>query len=329
MKILVIRMSSIGDIILTTPVLKAFKRKYPELIIDFVVLEQFKDAISGLEYIDNLITFSKKKDDGIKNIKKFAARLRENNYDYVFDLHAKFRSKMIAKELGVRTYTYKKRAWWKTLLVKLRVIRYQVDDTIVKNYFGAFKDFDLEYVGEDLDFKFEENIKLRKFEGLPVMAPKASKNTKEWTSEGFAKLAKLIFERYGLKSVLIGAKQDISKCEEINRLSENSCIVLAGKLSLKESGGLLAKAKFLVTNDSGPFHIARGVGCRTFVIFGPTSPGMFEFGRRDTLIYANESCSPCSLHGDKKCPRGHFKCMKEIRAKEVLDIIDKKINEEE
>ena len=69
MKILVIRMSSIGDVILTTPVLKAFKRKYPEAEIDFVVMEQFKDAISGLKYIDNLITFNKKKDDGIKNIK--------------------------------------------------------------------------------------------------------------------------------------------------------------------------------------------------------------------------------------------------------------------
>ena len=109
MKILVIRMSSIGDVILTTPVLKAFKRKYPEAEIDFVVMEQFKDAISGLKYIDNLITFNKKKDDGIKNIKKFADRLKANKYDYVFDLHAKFRSKIIAKRLGVKTYTYKDR----------------------------------------------------------------------------------------------------------------------------------------------------------------------------------------------------------------------------
>ena len=154
MKILVIRMSSIGDVILTTPVLKAFKRKYPEAEIDFVVMEQFKDAISGLKYIDNLITFNKKKDDGIKNIKKFADRLKANKYDYVFDLHAKFRSKIIAKRLGVKTYTYKKRAWWKTLLVKLRLIKYQVDDTIIKNYFGAFKEFGIEYIGEDLDFAF-------------------------------------------------------------------------------------------------------------------------------------------------------------------------------
>lgn len=329
MKILVIRMSSIGDVILTTPVLKAFKRRYPEAEIDFIVLEQFKDAISGLEYIDNLITFDKKKDDGVKNIKKFADRLKGNNYDYVFDLHAKFRSKIIAKRLGVKTFTYKKRAWWKTLLVKLRLIKYQVDDTIIKNYFGAFKEFNLEYVGEDLDFSFEPKEGLKEYERLPVLAPRASKNTKEWTPEGFGNLARLIFEKYGVKSVLIGGKGDIPRCEEINRISGDSCIILAGNLSLKESGALLSRAKFLVTNDSGPFHIARGVKCKTFVIFGPTSPGMFDFGERDTLIYAGVECSPCSLHGDKRCPKGDFKCMKNITAENILEIVDKKINWEE
>ena len=326
MKILVIRMSSIGDVILTTPVLKAFKRKYPEAKIDFLVMEQFKDAISGLDYIDNLITFDKKKNDGIKNIQKFADDLKENNYDYVFDLHGKFRSKIIAKRLGVKTYTYRKRAWWKTLLVKLRIIKYQVDDTIIKNYFGAFKEFGLEYIGEDLDFTIDKTSDLEEYRDLPVLAPRASKNTKEWTSEGFARLAKLIYEKYGVKSLLIGSVGDISRCEEINWLSEDSCIILAGKLSLKESGTLLSKAKFLVTNDSGPFHIARGVKCKTFVIFGPTSPGMFDFGENDTLIYGEEKCSPCSLHGDKRCPKGHFNCMKNIKAENILEIIDKKIN---
>ena len=329
MKILVIRLSSIGDIILTTPVLKAFKRKYPDSKIDFIVMEQFKDAISGLDYIDNIITFDKKKDDGLKNIIKFAERLKENNYDFVFDLHSKFRSKIIARRLGVKRFTYKKRAWWKSLLVKLRVIKYQVDDTIIKNYFGAFKSFGLKYIGEDLDFVAEYKESLSQYVGLPVFAPRASKNTKEWTAEGFGKLAKLIFEKYGLKTILIGGGRDTSRCEEINRLSGNNCIILAGKLSLKESGALLSRAKFLVTNDSGPFHIARGVKCKTFVIFGPTSPGMFDFGKNDTLIYAGVECSPCSLHGDKECPKKDFKCMKNITAENILEIIDKKINWEE
>lgn len=327
MKILVIRLSSIGDIILTTPVLKAFKEKYPEATIDFLVLDKFKAAIEGLPYIDNLILFNKKENDGLKNMKIFAEKLRENGYDYVFDLHSKLRSKVISKHLGVKCYRYKKRSWWKTLLVKLRLIKYEVDDTIVKNYFGAFKDFGLEYKGEDLTFSFSSGIeeKFNEYVDLPVMAPGASKNTKKWTPEGFGTLAKLIFEKYGKETVLIGGKEDIEVCNKINEISGGHTINLAGKLSLKESGALLSRAKFLVTNDSGPFHIARGVKCKTFVIFGPTSPGMFDFGENDTLIYSGESCAPCSLHGDKVCPKHHFNCMKNIKGEMILKEIEKKI----
>ena len=97
---------------------------------------------------------------------------------------------------------------------------------------------------------------------------------------------------------------------------------MAGKLSLKQSGALLSRALFLVTNDSGPFHIARGVKCKTFVIFGPTSPEMFDFGNNTILIDKNVKCSPCSLHGDKECPKGHFDCMKQITGKEVFNTIE-------
>ena len=112
-------------------------------------------------------------------------------------------------------------------------------------------------------------------------------------------------------------------CEEIKNLSDGVAINLAGKLTLKESGALLSKARFLVTNDSGPFHIARGVKCPTFVIFGPTSPGMFEYDRKNVLIYLNEPCSPCSLHGDKVCPQKHFNCMKKLNAEMVMEVIEK------
>lgn len=328
MRILIIRMSSIGDVILTTPVIKAFKRKYPDVKIDFLVLENFKDAITDLPYIDNLILFNKKRDDGYKNIIKFAEKLKENKYDYVFDLHCKFRSKLISKKLGVETFKYKKRAWWKTILVKMRLIKYQVDDTIIKNYFGAFKDFGLEYIGEDLDFAFPKDINIE-YKNLPVFAPGASKETKKWVVEGFGELARIIYEKKGIKTLLLGGKEDFERCEKINEISGGKCINLAGKLSLKESGALLSKGKFLVTNDSGPFHIARGVKCRTFVIFGPTSPEMFELGNRDVLIYNKESCSPCSLHGDKFCPKKHFNCMKKITGKSVYEIIEKNINWEE
>lgn len=326
MKILVIRLSSIGDIILTTPVLKAFKEKYPEAVIDFLVLDKFKESIEGVPFIDNVILFNKEKNDGLHNMEKFGKELKKNGYDYIFDLHSKIRSKIISKNIGVKTFTYRKRSWWKTLLVKMKLIKYKVDNTIVKNYFGAFKDFGLKYKGEDIYFAFSEKDEIyKKYEKLPVMAPGASKNTKKWTKEGFGKVANLIFEKYGKRTVLIGGKEDIELCNEIDKISGGHTVNMAGKLSLKQSGALLSKALFLVTNDSGPFHIGRGVKCKTFVIFGPTSPEMFDFDDNTVLIDKNIKCSPCSLHGDKECPKGHFECMKLITAEEVFDMIENSV----
>lgn len=327
MHILVIRLSSIGDIILTTPVLKEFKEKYPDASVDFLVLDRFKDAIEGCPYIDNLILFNKEKHDGVKNLKEFAEELKKNRYDYVFDLHGKLRSRIISRGIGAKTFRYRKRALWKTLLVKLKAIRYNVDDTIVRNYFGAFKDLGVEYRGEDLTFTFMERDreKTAEYRDHPVLAPGASKGTKQWTPENFGELAKLLHRRYGKAPILIGGKAEMELCQRIDNLSGNICIDLSGKLTLKESGALLSESLFLVTNDSGPFHIARGVKCKTFVIFGPTDPGMFEYDGDNTLIYGGEPCSPCSLHGDKTCPKGHFNCMKNITASKIME----KINEME
>lgn len=327
MKILVIRFSSIGDIILSTAVLKAFKIKYPDAKIDFLVLEKFKDAISHCYYVDNLILFKKSKNDGFKNLIDFSKNLAQNNYDYVFDIHSKFRSKFISYILKhffkIKVYTYKKRSFWKSILVNMKLIKYKVDNTIVKNYFSAFKDFNLKYEGEKLTFSFEKSLKdkFKTYQDFIVFAPGASKETKKWTEENFGNLARLLQEKYSKKILLIGGMEDIEKCDRINYISGNSCINLAGKLNLKESGALLSLAKFLLTNDSGPFHIARGVNCKSFVIFGPTSPGMFEFDENSILLYKNSPCSPCSLHGDKNCPKKHFDCMKNLTYNYVYNII--------
>lgn len=329
MKILVIRLSSIGDVILTTPVLKELKNKYPDIIIDFLVMDRFKEAIEGSPYIDNLILFNKEKNDGLTNMISFGRKLKENNYDYVFDLHSKIRSRIISNVIGGKVFRYKKRGVLKSVLVKAKFIKYEVDDTIVKNYFKTFKILDLNYKKEDLTFNFfekdmkkVEELKLEDY-NVPVIAPGASKHTKKWTEEGFSELIKLLYSKYKKKPLLIGSVGDKEMCEKIKKMSGDLAINLAGQLTLKESGALLSKAKYLVTNDSGPFHIARGVKCPTFVIFGPTSPKMFEYDDQNILIYKKATCAPCSLHGDKKCPKKHFNCMKNITAKHILDIIEK------
>lgn len=328
MKILIIRMSSIGDVILTTPVITELRKKYPDAIIDFIVLDKFYDSISLNPELNNIIKFEKEKYKGYFGIKRFTNLIKKENYDVIIDLHSKIRSKLISQFLGVKTYRYKKRSWWKTLLVKLKLIRYNVDDTIIKNYFGAVKDLGIVYKGEKLRFSYSNDDlkRVKVYDDYIVFAPGASKETKKWTKQNFAQLAVLLNRYYDKKILLIGGKSEYEELEIIKDNAGEFVINLAGKLSLKESGALLSKAEFLVTNDSGPFHIGRGVGCKSFVIFGPTDPGMFEYNEDAILLYNSEPCSPCSLHGDKVCPKGHFNCMTNLTGEKVFNIIKDSLN---
>ncbi len=324
LKILIIRLSSIGDVILTTPVLEAIKAKFPEVTLDFLVMDKFKDAISGNKHIDNLIVFEKEKYKGITGILAFSKKLKENRYDLVIDLHSKIRPILISKMLGNKVLRYKKRSWWKTLFVNLRIMKYHVDDTIVRNYFRPLNVLGITYTKEKLAFNFkkENGESVEEFKDAVVMAPGAANNTKKWPKEYFAALGQPIEE----KIVLIGGKEDFNESELIKKEIGDRCVNLAGKLNLKESGALISKSKYVITNDTGPFHIARGVCTKVFVIFGPTDPGMFEYDKDAILLFEGVKCSPCSLHGDKKCPKKHFKCMRELTPEKVYKVIKENIN---
>lgn len=319
MNILIIRLSSIGDVILTTPILDAIKKKYPDATLDFMVMDRFQEAISGNPNIDSLILFERDKYKGLPGIVRFVKSLNRRRYNLVIDLHAKIRSIIISLLIHGRVLRYKKRSIWKSVLVPLRLTRYHVDDTIVRNYFKPLSKLHIYFTKESLSFYFDEisRQKVRPYRNCVVMAPGAARNTKQWPAEYFAELGKLLKQ----KIVLIGGADEFAKFEQICKQIGPACENLAGKLSLKESGALLAGAKFVISNDSGPFHIARAVATKAFVIFGPTDPGMFEYDQDAVLIYENASCSPCSLHGDSQCPQGHFDCMLRLTPEKVYKII--------
>jgi lipopolysaccharide heptosyltransferase II len=318
-RILVIRLSSIGDVILTTPVLHAIKKQYPDAIIHFLVMDRYKDAISGNADIDRLILFPREKYRGLAGLIRFSRTFKDNQYDLIIDLHAKIRSMVISTLLKGKVFRCKKRSLWKSILVPLRLIRYYVDDSIVRNYFKPLKKIQVYFTKETLSFHYDEADmeKVKHHNNVVVFAPGAAVNTKQWPAEYFAKLGRLLKD----KIVLIGGEAEFDAFEEIRAAIGNSCENLAGKLSLKESGALISRSRYVLTNDSGPFHIARGVSKKVFVIFGPTDPHMFDYDANSVLIYAAESCSPCSLHGDKICPKGHFNCMLSLTPEKVYEII--------
>lgn len=319
LKLLIIRFSSFGDVILTTPVLAAIKAEHPHAVIDFLVMDKFADAIDGNPHIDNLLLFEKKRGRGIFNIFRFALKLRRNNYTQVIDLHGKVRSILLSYFIGAPVHRYRKRRLWKTVGVKLRLIRYHVDDTIVNNYFTAVRHLGIPVGSEKLRFDYtpEDAAAVESHSDFVVFAPGAANLTKKWLQEHFARLGEMLQE----KIIIVGGPEDIEAGDAICRRIGPKCLNLAGKLTLKQSGALIARAKYIVCNDSGPFHIARGVGAKAFVFFGPTDPDMFSYDHNAVLIYAALSCSPCSLHGSHRCPLGHFNCMRTLTPEKVMQII--------
>lgn len=324
MKILVIRFSSFGDVLLTSPVLKKIKQVYPDAEIDFLVYDAFSEAITDNPNLNKVHIFSKKNSKDFEYINKLIETLKKEKYNYIIDLHSKLLSRYIEKKLKTKYLRYSKRKWWKSILVKLRLIRYKADAPIVKQYFKPLEKLNVFYENEKVEFFFnssiEDNInkKYNLDEDYIVLAPGASKNTKKWVY--FNELAELIQKNLNLKIYVVGGKEDFGV------IKENENIVdLSGKLSYKESGVILKYAKFSVTNDSGPFHISVGVGTKTFVFFGPTDSGMFIFSPNEIILSSNQKCSPCSLHGDDKCPKTHFNCMKLFKAEEVFKKIKEKI----
>ena len=318
MKILIIRFSSFGDVLLTTPVIRKIKEKYPDSEIDFIVYEGFSEAVSLNPEIRNLILFDRKKSKDKKYINEVIENLKKEKYDFVIDLHSKILSRIIGKSLSeskTEYLRYKKRKWWKTLLVKARMITYNADCTIVESYFTALKKLNLYFdrnniesgKGDALEFyidkgKEEEFVKKYDLKNVDyfVLAPGASKFTKS-------------------KIFVIGGKEDfgVVKADEEGRITD-----LCGKISFKESGIILKYSKIAIVNDSGPFHIARAVGSETFVFFGPTDPKLFSFEKKTHLLN-NPDCPPHSLYGDDKFPKKYEDCMKNIS----VDYVFKKIME--
>lgn len=332
MKIAILRLSSIGDIVFTTPVLDALKEKYPDADIDYIVDKRFVEAIEGNKHISNIILFDKKKNNSFSGLIKFGKELKKNKYDLVLDLHSKIKTKIIAAAIGSKVISHKKRPLMQSILVKLKMIQYKPKAPTIKSYFNSLEKLGLEYKGEKLSFDFKDEAmkKTNSYTDFVVFAPGASKNNKKWPVEYFIKLGKLINDsNSGIKNILLlGSGNENDELQKIADGIGTNVVNLAGKLRLKESAATISRAKYIVANDSGLFHIARALSekeneLKVYGLFGSTNPELFEFNSKTKVFYTGEPCSPCSLYGEDSCPKGHYDCMMKITPEMVFEGIKK------
>ncbi len=330
-EILIIRLSSIGDVLLTTPLIRLLKNKFPGAQIDFVIKQEFADLLNYHPYISHLYRYDKNNE--AESLKKIKQEIRNRQYDLILDLHKNFRSYYLTSGSRAKAIIrYKKGAFPRFLLVKFKLVLSQKIIPIYQRYLNCLNNFEIGYDGNGLDIFFNEETEIRVFErhsnflnnspGLTIgIAPGAKHATKRWTAEGFSKVINFFINNRNARIILFGSKADQEILQSLSIERTQFVLNATGELSLLETAALMNHCNLVLTNDSGLMHLASALKKKVVAIFGSTTEhlGFFPYLTEHIVVQnSNLNCRPCTHIGKDKCPRVHFKCMKEIAPEHVI-----------
>ena len=318
-KLLIIRLSSLGDVLLTTPLIRSIKKKNSLIQIDFVVRSEFAEIIQNNPNLFETYKYVNQKSD--KQI--LINSLLSKKYDLVIDLQNNLRSKEILKPLRCDILRFKKNNLKKFLLVHFKLDYLKDAPQIPVRYANASGINELDYDG--LDFYTENNpdSRLHKTENYIGLCPGAKHFTKRWPKEYFVELGKK-FESANYKVVLFGGPEETQICYDIEIALRN--VLNFCNKSLLQVAADMKMCKAIYTNDSGLMHIASAVKVPVVAFFGSTVKefGFYPYKAKSIeLEIKNLSCRPCTHIGRNTCPKIHFKCMKEIRPELAFNSLNK------
>lgn len=316
-RILIVRLSSLGDILLTTPLVRSLKKQPDAPVIDFVLREEYKDIYSSNPYVDNLYTFKKDKES------ELAEKLKLNRYDYIIDLQNNLRSSGIVSPLKAPVYKFRKNSIDKFLLVNFRINRLRRLPQITERYAQSVPGFCLDDEGLEVFVPESTASPLRKEDRYIALCPGSRHFTKMWPKEYYINLGTMLV-KYGYRVVLLGGSSDRSICREI-AAAIPSALDRSNDNDLIQTAADMKNSILSVCNDSGMMHLSSACGLPVVAIFGST---VEEFGfapyKGKSIIVENNNlkCRPCSHIGRKKCPKGHFKCMMDVIPLDVFKNIN-------
>ena len=314
--LLIIRLSSLGDILLASPLVRSIKKKYPEIKIDFILKEEYKEVLTFNPYIFRVLEYSTNRYEK----KLFLSRLDRNKYDMVVDLQNNFRSAEIKKIINAPSVKFNKSTIDKFLLVKFKINMLKKAPQIAVRYAETLDQFQLD--GEGLDLFLPSDIKPELFEEkiLIGFAPGSRHFTKMWPKDNFIELGNKL-NGEGFKIVLFGGESDIQSCYEISRKIPDS-INLCSSNNLYKTAVNMKKCSAIVCNDSGLMHVSSALNIPVLAFFGSTVKefGFTPYNCRN-IVYENTElgCRPCTHIGRDKCPQKHFKCMLELTPQTALE----------
>jgi len=303
-KFLILRFSSIGDIVLTTPVTRCIKKQYPNAEVHFATKESFKVLVENNPYIDQYHLIG-------KSLNKFIQSLQTENFDFIIDLHNNLRTSIIKMSLfSAKSFSFDKLNLRKWLLVVLK-INQMPNVHIVERYLDTVKSLGIKNDLNGLDFFIPEKDKVQINESYVAYAIGGQHYTKKLPISRIIEVC----QKINGKIMILGGKEDRPAAEEIEKALGDKIINACGKYNLNQSASLVQQAEYIITHDTGLMHIASALKKKVISIWGNTVPefGMYPYLTAFSIIENKEiSCRPCSKIGYDKCPKGHFKCMNEL-----------------
>jgi len=320
-RILTIKFSSIGDIVLTTSPLQSLKKIFPSAEIDFLTLNDYSSILEGNKYIDRIIPFDR--NSGLIQLIKTGNWISKSPYDLVIDFHSSLRSKIIRFWIRNIPIIYLKKPRWKRFLLfrfrrnyftsdftQLKLLHKPISKWMSSNKYPLPKLFISEIEKKQVGTYLKEMGVQKPY---ITIIPGAAWSQKRWLVANYCKLLNDLKNHGNINFVILGGKAD-DICSEIEKC-DSTFINLKGKTSLRESMAIMANSKFVIGADTGLVHAAEALGKRVVSIIGPTSR---ETGagvnRNDSILIENNNiwCRPCSQTGKRKCYRDEQYCMTSI-----------------
>ena len=328
-RILVVRFSSIGDVVLTTPLLRALKARHPDAEITYVTKTEMAPLVADHPAVSRVIAL-----EPGGSLPGLAGRLRRLHFTHRMDLHGTLRAGLLRFLVPGTWSGFDHHRRERRILIATKQDTYTDHRPVAERYFEAAASLDVTPDGKPAELfvstEAQQTVATWLTEAgmdgkrLAILAPGAAHFTKRWPAEEWVALARrLTADRFAV--ALVGGDADRPLCEVIASQTGVRAAVAAGRFGLQDTGALLRRAQVAVSGDTGVMHMATASGTPVVALMGPTVHqfGFFPYQARSIVLERPLDCRPCTAHGGPVCPLGHHHCLRQIEAGTVAAAVER------
>ncbi len=331
-RILIIQTAFLGDVILSTPLIKALRELFPDSFISYLLIPETKKVLENNPYLNEILVYDKRNKKGPIQFFRMVGKIKERGYDLAVIPHRSIRSALLSYLSNISQRIGFDNSVGSFLFANK--VHYVKNVHEIERNLLLLSDFDYhpinvnpELFPSSDDYSYARNLlhdsDIREDEKIVGIAPGSVWATKRWLPERFAEVADLLQQKSGVKVVFLGSEEDEKLCKRIAGQMKTQSVILAGKTDILQSAAIISLCRVILSNDSAPVHIASAMKRPVVAIFGSTIPefGFAPYGEGHLIVQKKMECRPCGIHGKQKCPQKHFNCMKEITTEEVFKAV--------